>query len=513
MSLRYRWFFRWGAICFLPSLLGCNLLADRLEPDLEVPATYRGAPGGLSSNVVSVDAWRLFRSAELTTLTEQALSSNLNIAQAAARIIEADAQIRVAGAALLPGLQGTASSTRSYSPSSVGGAGDLTVHQAMLNASYELDLWGRNRALLRSAELSASASRFDREVIALSTVVSVADTYFLVLEAEDRIRIAQKNIAGATKLLTIVEDRSHQGIASLLDVAQQASVVAIQQAVVPQLIEQRDQNRAALALLVGRAPEHVEVRGGNIWKLDVPQVPPGLPSALLVQRPDIREAEQKLKAAGADVEAAHAAFLPTIALTGDRGVASVALATLFGPGAGIYTVAANITQPIFDGGQLLGQLELKQAVREEFLVAYRQAVLSGLTDVEKALVAVQQSREQERRQREAVAQSKRAYELSEERLRLGAIDLTTLISTEQIFFQQEDVLAQDRRARLEAIVRLIQALGGGWLGPQPADRRISGVYNVVPRISTLPLDKAIFDGQSPRPPPNATSQAARFVTQ
>jgi NodT family efflux transporter outer membrane factor (OMF) lipoprotein len=465
-----RWRLWIGRVCgisALSGLLGCGL-GDKLNPALDVPSEYRAGRNAVVGPAEQVDAWRAFRSQELTALTEQALTANFDIAVAVARILEADAQVRVAGAALLPTIGGSTSVTRSQTPPTVGGFGTLNVNAAALNASYMVDVWGRNRALLRAAERTASASRFDRAVIALSTVAAVADTYFLVLEAQDRLRTAKRNVVRTEQILKLVEDRREQGAASSLDVAQQASVVAIQRAMIPVLVEQRDQNRAALALLVGRPPERLEVRGGSLFNLGIPQVAPGLPSALLARRPDIHEAEEQLAAADGHVEAARAAFFPTIQLTGQTGASSVALATLFGPGTAMYSMAGSLTQPIFDGGQLLGQLELESATRKELLEAYRKAVVSAFTDVDKALVAVQEATMQEGLQRVAVEQTKLAFDLSEDRLRFGAIDLTTLLTTEQNFFQQEDLLAQVRRTRVDSIVGLFQALGGGWLG-RPAE--------------------------------------------
>jgi len=227
-------------------------------------------------------------------------------------------------------------------------------------------------------------------------------------------------------------------------------------------VQQVEQNRAALALLVGRVPEHIRIGGGSMYRLAVPRVTPGLPSELLVRRPDVREAEAKLAGADANVAAARAAFFPTIQLTAQGGFQSLALATLFGPGAAFYTVASTLTQPIFDGGTLLGQLDLQKGTREELLQDYRKAVISAFTDVEKALVAVQQMTRQEQLQRDAVRESRRAFELSEERLRAGTIDIVTLFQIEQTWIQQEITLAQVRFARLQAIVSLYQALGGGW---------------------------------------------------
>jgi len=457
-----------AAVGAMPLLTGCLLTADRLDPALDIPTSYRAPHGTAKAALPSAEWWRGFRSGELTDLMEQALAANYDIAAAVARILQADAQARVTGAALLPTLDAASNVTRSGN----GGGGSAftasSVHTVALNASYVVDFWGRNRDLLRSAEFAASASRFDRELIALTTMVSVADSYFLVLEAQDRIHVNTQSVTSSERILKLVQDRFNNGTAAALDVAQQASIVAIQRAALPPLIQQRDQNRAALALLVGRTPEHTAVHGGSMYKLGIPRVTPGLPSDLLTQRPDVREAEARLAAANANVTAARAAFFPTIQLTGQGGFSSLALRTLFGPGAAFYTVAAAATQPIFDGGTLLGQLDLQKASREELMQNYRKAAVSAFTDVEKALVGVAQLTRQEQLQRDAVVQSQKAFDLSEERLQGGTIDLTTLLTAEQTLFTQQDTLAQVRFTRLEAIVNLFQALGGGWLGADQA---------------------------------------------
>ncbi len=457
-----------AAVGAMPLLTGCLLTADRLDPALDIPTSYRAPHGTAKAALPSAEWWRGFRSGELTDLMEQALAANYDIAAAVARIVQADAQARVTGAALLPTLDAASNVTRSGNGGGGSASTASSVHTVALNASYVVDFWGRNRDLLRSAEFAASASRFDRELIALTTMVSVADSYFLVLEAQDRIHVNTQSVTSSERILKLVQDRFNNGTAAALDVAQQASIVAIQRAALPPLIQQRDQNRAALALLVGRTPEHTAVHGGSMYKLGIPRVTPGLPSDLLTQRPDVREAEARLAAANANVTAARAAFFPTIQLTGQGGFSSLALRTLFGPGAAFYTVAAAATQPIFDGGTLLGQLDLQKASREELMQNYRKAAVSAFTDVEKALVGVAQLTRQEQLQRDAVAQSQKAFDLSEERLQGGTIDLTTLLTAEQTLFTQQDTLAQVRFTRLEAIVSLFQALGGGWLGANQA---------------------------------------------
>src|SRR4029079_368076 len=253
---------------------------------------------------------------------------------------------------------------------------------ATLSASYEIDFWGKNRSLLRAAEQAAVASRFDREVVALTTVVAAANAYFQVLATQDRLRVARENLASATRVLNLIQQRLQAGTASALDTAQQESLVNTQRTAIPPLEQTLRQNRVALAVLMARSPESMTIRGGSLRGISYPRVTPGLPSELLTQRPDIREAEANLAAANANVENARAQFLPSIVLTGEGGYESAVLKLLLRPESFIYTAAAGLPQPIFHGGQLLGNLDLQKGRQDELLQIYRKAVISGFADVE-----------------------------------------------------------------------------------------------------------------------------------
>ena len=465
-----------AALALIPALAACTLSADRPNLALDVPDSYRQARGSPHAALPKLDWWREFRSPELTALMEEAQVANYDIAAAVARILQADAQARIAGAPLLPlvGASGNASRSQVSLATGTGGGGGnrrRTLYNVALDASYEIDFWGKNRETLFAAEQLAVASRFDREVVSLSTIAAVANAYFQVLAAQDRLRIARNNVASASRILGLVQQRVDVGTASGLDLAQQQSLLASQRASVPPLEQALQQNRSTLAVLVGRSPERVNVRGGGMGRLAIPRVTPGLPSELLVQRPDIREAEAQLESANASVKAARAALLPNVALTGTGGFQSAVLSSLFSPAAAYYTIAAGVTQPIFDGFRLQGQLEFQKGRLEELLQLYRKAVVSAFADVDNALVAVQQSAERERLQRQVVVASRRAFEFSETRLREGTVDLVTVLTTQQTLFQAEDLLAQARLARLQAIVSLYQALGGGW--PPPEELRKS----------------------------------------
>jgi NodT family efflux transporter outer membrane factor (OMF) lipoprotein len=329
-------------------------------------------------------------------------------------------------------------------------------------ASYEIDFWGKNRDAALAAEETATASRFDRDVVGLTTLTSVANAYFQVLAAQDRIRTAERNIASAARILEAIKQRLKAGTGNDLDVAQQESVLANQRAAVPPLREILGQNINALATLVARPPESIKVKGGSLARIAVPRVTPGLPSELLTQRPDIRRQEAQLASATANVGSARAQFFPSIQLTGQGGYQSSALVALFQPHAAFFSLAGGLTQPIFDGGRILGNFEYTKARQDELLQTYRKMVVSAFADVDNALIAIRQTTEKLRLQREVLAASRRAFELSEQQLRAGTADIVTVLNTQLTLFQAEDSLSQAQLARLLAIVSLYQALGGGW---------------------------------------------------
>ena len=472
------------AVCALllaPALSGCILGSERPDLNLEVPAGYREAGRGApDAHVPALDWWRGFRSSELTALMDAAQIYNLDVAVAVAQIVQADAQVGVAGAPLLPSATGTstAEQVRSVSSNFGGGNGFSTTfsqYSLGLTASYMIDFWGKNRATLYAAEENATVARYNREVVTLSTIVTVANTYFAVLAAQDELHVAQRNLAAAERILTLIKQQFAGGTASQLELSQQEALVSTERAAIPPLEVTLKQNIAALALLVARAPANFNVRGGGMAQITIPRVTPGLPSELLYQRPDIRQAEAQLASSNFSVEAARAAFFPQIQLTATTGVQSAALASLFGPGAWYYTLAAGLTQPIFDGFLLESQLKQAKGVQLQNLQAYRKAVLSAFADVEKALVALAQFIRQERLQIEAVNNSRKAFDVSETQLRAGTVNLITVLQTQQTLLIAENTLAQVRLTKLLAASSLFQALGGGWtpdgklssLQPQP----------------------------------------------
>jgi outer membrane protein, multidrug efflux system len=473
LSAAARWL---AALGIVASCAGCILTQDLPDPALDTPPAYKAGSVTDPNAPPTLDWWRGFRSAELTQLMEEAQTVNLDIAAAVARFIQADAQARVTGAALLPSLSGTGQETysRTSGSSSSGltnGGREVVNYSASLSASYQLDFWGQNRDALQAAEETAIANRFDRDVVALTTLTSVANAYFQVLASQDRIRTAERNIASATRILNAIRDRLKAGTGTDLDVAQQESVLANQKALVPPLRQTLAQNVNALATLVSRPPESVHVSGGSLNQIASPRVTPGLPSELLTQRPDIRRQEAQLASATANVGSARAQFFPSIQLTGQGGYQSSALVSLFQPHAAFFSMVGSLTQPIFDGGKILGNFELTKAKQDELLQTYRKTVVSAFADVDNALVSIKETTAKLRLQREVVAASRRAFQLSEQQLRAGTADIVTVLNTQLTLFQAEDALWQAQLARLLAFVSLYQALGGGWepRGSIPAD--------------------------------------------
>lgn len=441
------------------------LTQDLPDPALDVPAQYKHA--GKPDAPPRLDWWRGFRSAELTQLMEEAQTVNLDIAAAVSRIVEADAQARQAGAALLPSLSGTGQEAYSRTSGSsasglTNGGREVVNYQASLSASYQLDFWGQNRDALQTAEETAHASRFDRDTVALTTLAAVADAYFQVLASQDRLRTAQRNIASAQRILDAIRERRKAGTGTDLDVAQQESVLANQKALVPPLRQTLDQNTNALAVLVSRPPESVRLAGGSLDRIAIPRVTPGLPSELLTQRPDIRRQEAQLASATANIGNARAQFFPTIQLTGNGGYQSSALVSLFQPHAAFFQLVGSATQPIFDGGRILGNFEFAKARQDELLQTYRKTIVQAFTDVDNALFSIKQTTIKLQLQRDVVNASRRAFDLAEQQLRAGTADIVTVLNTQLTLFQAEDALSQAQLARLLAIVSLYQALGGGW---------------------------------------------------
>lgn len=449
------------ALAALLAIAGCATRVDPLPPAMPLPPAWAES-GDAGAAAVAPDWWRGFGSPELSRLVAAALDASPDIAIAIERVRQAEAQAQLAGVALLPsvGLSAGTGTRETKVPGSGWDNGNSS--NVSLSASYEIDLWGRNAAGVDAAQASLRASRYDLETVRLTLVAGVANSYFQLLSLRGRMETTRDNLAIAERVLKVVDARVRYGANSALDLArQQAAVLSLRASVAPLELQER-QALYALALLTGVAPEGFAAAGSGVTALAVPRVAPGLPSGLLLRRPDLASAEAQLAAAHADIAAARAALLPGISLSGSAGLASNVLVNVLHSPTATLALGASLVQPLFDGGRLRTQVGIAESRQRELVERYRAAILAALGDVESALAAGGRGAEQENLQLQVVEQAQRSLRLAEVRYREGADDLLALLDAQRTLFQARDQLAQIRLARLQASVGLFRALGGGW---------------------------------------------------
>jgi multidrug efflux system outer membrane protein len=449
--------------CIAAVLSGGCATAPLVSHESPLPPSFEqaaGAAAGWPGN----DWPEAFASAELNELVRLARRSNLDLEAADARIRQADARARAAGGAILPQLDANASTTH-VGGSAGGRSASETDWSTLLSASYEIDFWGRNRAALRSAQFAAQASQAERATLELTALAAVANGYFRVLSLRERLEIARANVALSREVLQVIDARFTAGAAAATELAAQRAAVANAQLALAPLEQQEIEARGTLALLTGSAPEGFTVTATQLAGLGEPAVAPGLPAQLLTRRPDIAAAEAGLQAAHADLLAARAALFPSLTLTANGGAQNpavqAAVITLEGTG---YTLAvgATLVQTLFDGGRRRGARAEAQARQAELVANYRGAILNALLDVETALAAIRHLDEQRAAQAENLSQSERAYEGARLRYRAGAGDYLVLLDAQRTLFAAREQASQYQLARLQAVVSLCKALGGGW---------------------------------------------------
>ena len=376
---------RLAALALATLLLGCNIAPVAIEPvpPVVLPPQWSDAGDKTavdSSKQILLDPnwWHQFGSTELTALVAEGQKNNFEIAAAVSRVHQAEANARIAGAPLLPQVDLSSGANRA---ALVSDGSASTSTNAVLEVSYEIDFWGKNRAGLAAAQASLRANLYDRETVALTVTSSIVSTFLQVLSLRDRIAIARQNVANAQRVLTLVEAQSRAGAASPLDLARQRSSVAGLQAVLPDLKQQERDAETTLAILLGRPPQQFSVSEKGLAAISMPEISPGLPSELLTRRPDIRRAEARLVAANANVAVARAALFPSIHLTGSGGSQSTALLSLFNSSTLLLNLGASLTAPIFDAGLLHSQRDRAIAQKQELLELYRSTVITALSEV------------------------------------------------------------------------------------------------------------------------------------
>jgi NodT family efflux transporter outer membrane factor (OMF) lipoprotein len=456
----------------LPALLvalttGCALTEPIVRPEQPLPAQWVEAARATEPTAPLHDTWwQDFGSAQLDAFVTEALATAPDLRIQAERVIQAELALREAGASLLPSLNlSGGSSTRNADSNESSSTG------IDLGASYEVDLWGRIAAGVDASRAGLVATRFDYDAARLSISASVATTWFQVLALQERLDIARQNLATAERVLRVVQARYDNGAASALDLSQQRSTVLNQRKVIEPLEVQLRQTRSALAILLGRNPQAELTAGAaganeRLDTLQVPTVGAGLPSELLLRRPDLAASEARLAAAAANIAAARAALLPGISLSAGAGVGSAALLSLADT-TRTLSISASVLQKIFDGGRLRADVDIQRSRQRELVESHRRAILAALKEVEDALADGTRDANQEAAEREILAEAERSLRLAELRYREGADGLLTVLLAQRTLFSSQEQLAQLRLARLTAAVNLYKALGGGWVRPMP----------------------------------------------
>lgn len=461
-------------------LAGLFLLAA-CAPDVQLAEPTKSAPDGFRNGASNSDVipspmsewWRSFGSDELNRLVERGLQNNHDLGAAMARLAQAEATAGIAEATEAPTLDLVGKAGVEGPGGGVGSVRSRSAwdtqrnYQIGLRASYDVDLWGKNRNITQAALARARASVFDREAIALVLTGDITKAYLDFQIINERIAIAERNLSNARQALRSVERRMERGDATAVEVTQQRTSVASSEAVIPVLKLDREKAISRLAILVGTTPTEMKLDTMAVETIKVPEVRAGLPSELLCRRPDIRKAEANLAAAKLDVASARAKMMPSLSLTGEAGYGSQALSALVNPASIFYSLAANMVQSLFDAGRNEAEIRRNAARYRELLETYAQALLNSFKDVDDALAEIRYIGEQQVLLTEAASQAQRAYQLSSRSYTIGAVDYLTLLDTERTLFRNEDSREVSRLTRLKSIVSLYLALGGGMLEDAP----------------------------------------------
>jgi outer membrane protein, multidrug efflux system len=455
-----------AAAAALMLLAGCTVGPKYQRPPVAEPGQFYGlsAPAEAAS-LADLPWWEVFQDPTLKSLVEEALGNGYDVKLAAARVEEARARYGIAGADRYPqvGYQGQYARERfsGFQPGAPKNNASVGVITANLNLSWEIDLWGRVRRLEEAARAQFLATEEARRGVALSLVSEVAAAYFDLRQLDQDLEIARRTTAAFHDTFDLFDAQLRGGVASALETSNAEAAWADEAAQVPVLESQIVAKENQLALLLGRGPGPVP-RGATLF--DQPMraaVPAGLPSALLLRRPDLRQSEQQLVAANAGIGAAQANFFPTVSLTGMFGGLSPELRQLLSKGQ-TWTIAAGLTGPIFQGGRLRGQYRVAVAQFEQAKVQYQQAVVTALGEVSTSLVALQKLADAETERQRAVRSYQEAARLALLRYHSGLSAYFEVIDAQEKLLGAENGLAQTRHDRLVALVGFYKALGGGW---------------------------------------------------
>jgi len=441
---------------------------DYTRPALQLPAGWRMGPAE-AGEISNAAWWDAFKDPALSRLVTDAIAGSLDLKAAVARVDQARAQYGLARSALFPQLNADASGqhTRASRNTLQGlslapGHENYNLYDLDLSASYEIDVWGRLRRATEAANAQLLASEEGRRTVLLTLVTTVADAYIQLLALDDELAIAQRTLVSRREVLRLQKARFDGGVAPESDMRQAESQYQIAAAAVPALQRQVAQQENLISLLAGRNPGPVE-RGGTFGELAVPPIPAGLPSDLLARRPDVRQAEQNLIGANANIGVARAAYFPRISLTALLGLQSQELSQLFKGPSFTWNAAGGLTQSLFSGGALRSQVEFAQARQRELVAGYQSAVISALRDVNDALIARTTLEQQRAEQEKNVAALVRLLDLAKRRYQEGAAIFLEVATAEQSLFDAQITLDSVRAQLFQSYADLYRAFGGGWV--------------------------------------------------
>jgi len=447
-------------------LSGCLVGPNYHRPATNLPTQFPGAPATQES-IADKKWFELFQDAALRQLVETALEKNFDVRIAAERVLEARAQYGIQRANLLPTLdaQGSYTSSRTSTigsfPIAPGTPLAYSYTQAGLQFAWELDLWGRLRRLNEAARAQYLASQEARNGVIISLISDVMTTYFELREQDLELEIGQQNNGIARDNLRLIQERKDRGAASGLDVHQAEQFLYTTTAEIAASRRSIAQAEDALNLLLANAPMEVP-RGQNLDQItSTPDLPAGLSSSLIERRPDIRQAEDNLIAANAQIGAARALFFPDISLTGFLGSQSRSLAGMFTGPARMESIGPNALLPIFHAGLVSG-VRLSEAQEREMLLSYQKSIYTALREVADALAVHTRTREQRGEEEKLVTALSESVRLSTLRYRGGLDSYLQVLDAERNLFSGQLTLAQLRLLELESVVQLYRALGGGW---------------------------------------------------
>jgi outer membrane protein, multidrug efflux system len=446
-------------------MTGCLAGPNYKRPAVNVPPTYRDQPANQTPESLGDEKWwAIFQDHELQNLIRTALKQNYDVRIAAARVLQARAQLGITHSNELPTVTaGPAfSGVRSISIPGVFPGYQYLADELSASASWTVDFWGQYRRATEAARASLLASEWGQRSVVSTLVANVASAYFQLRELDLELDIARRTLASRQQSLKLTQTLEQGGATSLVDVLQARQLVEEAAAVIPDTQRQITQQENQISILLGENPTEI-ARGRKLTEEPLPPaVPAGLPSSLLERRPDIRQAEQNLIAANAQIGVARAQLFPQISLTGSAGYESIGLGNLFIGTNKTWSFTNSLTQPIFTGGRLRANVRLAEAQQQEALLTYEQTIQSAFRDVSNALVAYQRYREYREHQEVLTKAAQDAANLSEVRYKGGAASYLEVLTNETNYFSAELTLARARLSERTSLVAIYNALGGGW---------------------------------------------------